>query len=308
MTKLEWCRVNAPEALKSIDDEELMDLMSGAYESFCNDKETIDPAGLESIEYNPVNSQMDYMVLELVREFGDKLAFKGGYMLTKLMPDTARQTTDVDFSIQNSAPYQQLLKSMERIGEHFKSIGECSSYKIKQEITPTMSGGMDIFDEYGRKFLGIDVGWHDITYGTVTTSIDICDLRAFEVERMLADKVSAILSRKRFRRPKDLYDLYCITNCFNFDANKVNEYILYRTQGAGADWQNFPFNEVMEREYKHAYDSLRLDSIRQGVKLEHVEFDLAYKRFNAIARRLQHVDGMFFWDHERSMFCTRIDG
>ena len=67
------------------------------------------------------------------------------------------------------------------------------------------------------------------------------------------------------------------------DANKVNEYILYRTQGVGADWQNFPFNEIVEREYRHAYDSLRLDSIRQGVKLEHVEFDLAYKRFNTIA-------------------------
>lgn len=307
MTKLEWCRANAPEALQSMNDDELLDLMSGAYERFCNDTETIDHSELESVEYNPVNSQMDYMVLELVREFGDSLAFKGGYMLTKLIPDTARQTTDVDFSIQDTALYQRLVQSMERIGERFKSTGECSSYKIKQEIAPTMSGGMDLYDEYGRKFLGIDVGWHDITYGTVTTSIDICDLRAFEVERMLADKVSAILSRKRFRRPKDLYDLYCITNCFDFDANKVNEYILYRTQGVGADWQNYPFNEAIEREYRRAFDTLRLKSIRQGVELERVEFEIAYKRFIIIARRLQHVDGMFFWDHERSMFCTRTE-
>lgn len=102
--------------------------------------------------------------------------------------------------------------------------------------------------------------------------------------------------------------MYCITNCFDFDANKVNEYILYRTQGVGADWQNYPFNEIVEREYRHAYKSLQLESIRKGVKLEFVEFDLAYKRFNTIARRLQHVDGVFFLDHERSMFCTRIDG
>lgn len=89
-----------------MDDAESMDLMSEAYERFCSDKETIDPSELESVEYNPVNSQMDYMVLELVREFGDRLAFKGGYMLTKLIPDTTRQTTGVDFSIQDTALYQ----------------------------------------------------------------------------------------------------------------------------------------------------------------------------------------------------------
>lgn len=295
MTKLEWCRANAPEALKSMDDAELLDLMSEAYELFCNDKETIDPSELESVEYNPVNSQMDYMVLELVREFGDRLAFKGGYMLTKLIPDTARQTTDVDFSIQDTALYQRLIKSMEHIGEHFKSIGECSSYKIKQEITPTMSGGMDIYDVYGRKFLGIDVGWHDITYGTTTVSIDICDLRAFEVERMLADKISAILSRKRFRRPKDLYDLYCITNCFDFDANKVNDYILYRTQGAGTDWQNFPFNEVVEHEYQHAYESLKVESIAIGYTIAKPDWNTVYKRFNTIAMMLREKRINSYW-------------
>lgn len=295
MTKLEWCRAHAPEALKSMDDAELLDLMSEAYELFCNDKETIDQSELESVEYNPVNSQMDYMVLELVREFGDRLAFKGGYMLTKLMPDIARQTTDVDFSIQDTALYQCLIKSMERIGEHFKSIGECSSYKIKQEITPTMSGGMDIYDAFGRKFLGIDVGWHDITYGTTTVSIDICDLRAFEVERMLADKISAILSRKRFRRPKDLYDLYCITNCFDFDANKVNDYILYRTQGAGADWQNYPFNEVVEHEYQHAYESLKVESIAVGYTTVKPSWDTVYGRFNTIAKMLREKYINSYW-------------
>lgn len=302
MTKLEWCRANAPDAIKSLDDEELLDLMSGAYESFCNDKETIDPTELESVEYNPVNSQMDYMVLELVREFGDRLAFKGGYMLTKLMPDTARQTTDIDFSIQSSELYQQLIKSMERIGEHFKAIGECSSYKVKETIAPTMSGGMDLYDALGRKFLGIDVSWHDITYGTVTTSIDIGDLRAFEVERMLADKVSAILSRKRFRRPKDLYDLYCITNCFDFDANKVNEYILYRTQGAGADWQNYPFNEAIEREYHRAYDLLNVASIAVGYVITKPDWNIVYQRFNTIAPAIRDKVINNYWYCKEQQF------
>lgn len=37
MTKLEWCRANAPDAMLSCDDNELLQLMSGAYENFVLD-------------------------------------------------------------------------------------------------------------------------------------------------------------------------------------------------------------------------------------------------------------------------------
>lgn len=302
MTKLEWCRQHAPDAIKNYSDADLLEAMSSSYDMFCTEKEDVDV--LESVE---PSSPMDYMVLELVKEFGDKLAFKGGYMLTKLIPDSARQTADIDFSIESSELYHSLINAMERIGDHFISINYISSYRIKPTIERRMSGGMDMFDTTGKKILGIDIGWHDLHFGTTTTKIDICELRAFEVERMLADKITAILSRKRFRRPKDLYDLYCITNCFNFDANKVNEYILLRTEGAGADWQNFPFSEDIEREYRRAYNSLNVVSQRDNVQLEKPIFEDVFERFQVIGRRLLNVDGYNLWNSERCIFCTKID-
>ena len=162
-----------------------------------------------------------------------------------------------------------------------------------------------MYDSSGSKVLGIDVGWHDITFGTTTTSIDVCTLRAFEVERMLADKITAILSAKRFRRPKDLYDLYCITNCLDFDAEVVNKYILLRTNGVGAEWDNFPFDEDTVIKYSETYNNLVIRSIRKDVELERPAFKDVFARFNVICRRLLNVDGLNKWDSRRECFVRK---
>lgn len=270
-----------------------------------NMKELVDLQDIINLDKNEINSKMDYMVETLVRVFGDKLAFKGGYMLTKLMPNTARQTTDIDFSIGDSKLYHDLLKTMETIGNHFVDEGYISSYKIKDEIREFMSGGMDMYSSTGEKILGIDIGWHDISFGVTTTKIDICELSAFMVERMLADKITAILSRKRFRRPKDIYDLYCISNCFDFNTSLINEFILKRTQGAGADWNNFPFKEEIIVEYKKAYDKLILTSMYKNVSLNKPDFYEVMKRFNTICEQLLK-NKESFWDYKKGVFVDAL--
>lgn len=301
MTKLEWCKENAPDSIQELSDSEILCYMSDAYERFCANESLDVP--IDSTELNSINSDMDFMVTVLTRAFGDKLAFKGGYMLTKLLPKYARQTTDIDFSIQKSELYKDLITVMHKIGDAFIDRGVIASYIVKPEVQQRKSGGMDMYDEHGSKILGIDIGWHDISFGTTTTCIDIEDVRAFTVERMLADKITAILSRKRFRRPKDIYDLYCITNCFDFDANVVNEFILKRTEGVGADWQNFPFNEKVITEYEKAYNKLQLNSIYTETRLNKPDFELVLKRFDCICNTLKHSNLLqTFWDHTKGTF------
>lgn len=302
MTKLEWCRANAPEALANLSDADLLDAMESSYQKFGKD---VVEAELESVEYNPINKQMDFMVLTLVREFGDKIAFKGGYMLTKLMPETARQTTDIDFSIASSDLYQSLIATMDKIGRFFVSQGMIDRYVVKQEIREFMSGGMDMYDATGKKVLGIDVGWRDLSFGLTSINIGITDVKAFTVERMLSDKVTAILSRKRFRRPKDIYDLYCITNCFDFDVDEVNRCILIRTNYAGAEWRNYPFNPDVIREYEKAYNKLALNSIVRGGELERPPFDAVMYRFNTICDHLKNPLGNEIWNAKRGVFDVR---
>ena len=299
LTKLEWCRANAPDAIKDVPDDELLEYMESAWEKYAP-KEATQECVVNDL--NPINKNMDYMVTTLVNTFGDKLAFKGGYMLTKLMPEFARQTQDIDFSIQTSELYQNLLLTMEDIGKRFIEDGIIAKYIIKPEIHPHCSGGMDMYSSDGKKILGIDIGWHDITFGTTTTHIDIGDVNAFEIERMLADKISAILSRKRFRRPKDIYDLYCITNCFDFSVIKVNTYLKMREIECDVAWDNFPFNDKILVEYNKAYQALRLDSIVRNRQLDKPLFNDVMTRFINIVKGLRRDSDYVTWSSEKERF------
>ena len=141
---------------------------------------------------------------------------------------------------------------------------------------------MDMYDANGTKILGIDVGWHDITFGTTKTTIDIGEVRAFEVERMLADKIAATLSRKRFRRTKDIYDIFCITNCFDADLNKIRNYLEIRNADVTVEWENFPFSETVINELGKAYGRLVLEAIYSNTILEKPPFMDVLGRFNAV--------------------------
>lgn len=297
MNKLEWCRANAPDAIKDAPDDELLEYMESSWEKFAP-KESLQNESIVSLK--EINSNIDSMVLTLLRIFGNESAFNGGYMLKKLIPDCARQTRDIDFSTQSSELYQSLINTMTAIGNKFVKDGIISSFKIKQTIEPHCSGGMDMYDANGTKILGIDVGWHDITFGTTKTNIDIGEVRAFEVERMLADKIAATLSRKRFRRSKDIYDIFCITNCFDADLNKIRHYLDIRNSDVAVNWENFPFNENIINELEKAYDKLILESIYSDTVLEKPKYSNVLGRFNALCLGVLNEEKVI-WSSEDGM-------
>ena len=243
----------------------------------------------------------DYIVLELAREFGNKLAFKGGYMLTKLIAESARSTVDVDFSIITDEIYEEIKVRLSAICDKFISDGIIDSYEIKQEIFPRRSGGVVMYKD-GVNVMGVDVGWHDLTYGVTTYNIDGHDIQGFTVDRMISDKITAILSRKRFRRAKDLYDVYVISSSFNVDMASVMECIRNREESSGTltEWSNYPFTEVILKEYKKAYDSLVIESVYMDRLVEKPTFEEVYERFSTFVEcLLRDVD--FVWDYSRRM-------
>ena len=279
MNKLEWCRANAPDAIKDAPDDELLEYTESSWEKFAP-KESLRNESIVSLK--EINSNIDSMVLTLLQIFGNESAFNGGYMLKKLIPDCARQTQDIDFSAQSSELYQSLINTMIAVGTRFVKAGIISNFKIRQTIVPHYSGGMDMYNDSGAKILGIDVSWSDTLLGTTKAIIDIGEVSAFEVERMLADKIAATLSRKRFRRTKDIYDIFCITNCFDADLNKIRNYLEIRNADVTVEWENFPFSETVINELGKAYGRLVLEAIYSNTILEKPEFSSILGRFNAI--------------------------
>ena len=239
---------------------------------------------------------LDYMVLVICRRLQTDKAFKGGYLLNQLLGEQSRMTHDIDFSISDEEGYEQVKSILKDIAEVFLEKGLIAEYKIKSTITPTSSGGVDFYDNQGAKILGVDVGLHSLAWGVTSYDFNLTSLDGFTVERMLSDKLLVILSRKRFRRTKDLYDFWVITNNFDFDYNKLRNFIEKR---GTAEWDNIPFSDTVVIKYANAWNKLDLINSVTGANLYKPSFDEVIERFDHIALPLKAGVEFIRWDHNK---------
>lgn len=264
-----------------------------------NNMEFFDAAADRTITKDSTPQEvLDYIVLTIMQRVGQEdLAFKGGYMLNQLMPSVSRMTRDVDFSVVSDIKYEKIKDELRIIGDYLQQVGAISSYRIKDTITPTSSGGIDFYDSNGGKYLGVDVGWHQLRNGTKWYDLSIGHLHAFSVERMLSDKVHAIFTPKRFRRTKDLYDVYYLLENFDVDYKVFKQCIEDR---GPLDLQKSPFREEVLVQYKHAWDKLNVVSAITNERLEKPEFRLVIERLAGFVLALSdnHGDNIY-WDKER---------
>lgn len=257
---------------------------------------------LPNVISEPTNQDLlDYMVLVLARYLGSSCAFKGGYMMNQLLREESRMTRDIDFSIMSQEVYLEIKTLLMQIAEKFKEMKLISEYRVKEEITVTSSGGIDMYDSMGAKVLGVDVGLHDILYGVQSYTISVGDVRAFKVERMLADKILTILSEKRFRRTKDLYDFYILVTRFDFSYEELVYCIEHRNGYNAAVWDNIPFDELVLQKYLQAWNKLQLISSLTGVMLHKPEFYSVIALFTSLTLRLKMKQQAESWDH-----CTLV--
>lgn len=242
-----------------------------------------------------INELLDQMVLMLSQDIECEKAFKGGYMLNQLL-DNSRMTHDVDFSICNLEDFKEIEGVLNNIGKLFVEGGYIDRYEIKNQMKSRHTGGMDMYDKNNVKILGVDIGFHDLSYGVCNYDIKISSVTGFEIERMLADKFVAILSSKRNRRAKDLYDFFIITNAYDCNCQKLAEYIERR---GNAEWDNIPFEDTALKMYKTSWEKVKLINYRTGNALNKPSFEVVIKRFNDIALPLKERVCFDYWDHKK---------
>lgn len=272
-----------------------MDLFAGERHNGDEDLDTLPPVKSQSSE----TEMLDYMVLVLSRFMSCDIAFKGGYMLNQLLQGYSRMTHDVAFSIAKKDDYGAVKAVLKKIALKFMEQGLIASYKIKEDIAEKVSGGIDMYAADGHKVLGVDVGLHNISYGVRHYDLVFTSVDAFTVERMLADKLIAITTRKRFRRTKDLYDFYAITNFFDVDMQKLSQYVELRS---GAEWDNIPFDDDVVVQYKRAWDKLELENYNGSNTIEKPGFMDAIKRFYQFSLPLKYGEAVNIWEHVNGRF------
>lgn len=240
------------------------------------------------------NELLDYMVLKICRGVSAKKAFKGGWLLTKLIQLRSRRTRDIDLSVSSTEAYEEVKCALKGLAEKFRQADIIDDYRMKEAVTSTSSGGIEFYKD-GRKFLGVDIGLHEITWGVKRYDLSLISLDGFEIERMLADKIIVILSKRKFRRTKDLYDFYIIVQTFDFDLRKLRSYIDLR---GGAEWENIPFSDVVLEEYRKAWDKLELVSAENGQIMQKEEFSEVLELFYNIVLPLKAQAFEYpYWEH-----------
>lgn len=242
---------------KEISMPDLEKLLGAAKKSYVNNEASDDVISTSPLTINKNSSReeiLDFIMVFLCERIDlEASVFKGGYVLTKLIPDEARLTEDIDFSISEEGQYYNIIPVLEDLGKRLMNIGIITGYEVKPTIGEHSSGGIHMTVPGNTSDLKIDIGWHDLSWGVSGWSCVGFECKRFEVERMLADKISAVYSRKRFRRTKDIYDFFILTNNFDVAMSKLRKYIELRGL---IDWNADPFREEVLTEYAKAYGKL----------------------------------------------------
>ena len=120
------------------------------------------------------------------------------------------------------------------------------------------SGGAKYRDVDERVLLSIDVslGGDNLQSMSMDTSV-AGKVRLETIEQVLADKLTVLYSRKRFRRAKDLYDIWQIVSNCNVDIQCLAE-LLKKRDILPLPLDKAPFNEEHYVQLKHAYDRFQL--------------------------------------------------
>ena len=212
----------------------------------------------ESGDFN--KNYLEYLFTTLLHCLGNKAVFKGGYILNKYIPST-RDTTDIDLSIGNETDINLVYSVLRFIGDQFVENKAANTYEIRENISHTSSGRIKI-ELVDNTTVGIDVGLHDMTYGIHVMSENNNSFNVFKLERSLSDKISVLMSYKRFRRIKDLYDVAVIVKSCDLDYFELRECIQRRDNTI--DWSMIPFDDNIVEQVMKAWS--KFDIARLGVE------------------------------------------
>jgi predicted nucleotidyltransferase component of viral defense system len=231
------------------------------------------PASIRAKLYNIAKSQnrpfdevltlymMERLIYRISRSrYNKRFVLKGGLLLYVLLGDTFRTTKDIDLLAKN------LLNATEDIKSNFQEIcmiemddgieyltDDIQVYRIKED---TIYEGVRVLIECYlgkvRKRLQIDIGFGDVIipkplileYPTILNMPQPL-MQAYSVESVVAEKFEAMIRLAHVNsRMKDFYDIYTLTESFDFDGRTLYESIFETFQRRGTPYPTYFFSLI----------------------------------------------------------------
>ncbi len=191
----------------------------------------------------------------------ENFILKGGLFVYSLTRFESRATVDVDFLLRNIPNTPEQIETV--INEIFLSNtgNDYIKFEIKKiekiALTKKYSSiGANIIAtiKNTRTPFGIDFGIGDVIIPqqekrTIPTQLDDFEppiISTYSLESTIAEKLDAILSMMEFSsRMKDYYDIYYLSNKFNFDGSLLQEAISVTFKNRDRAYTTDDFTQVM---------------------------------------------------------------
>lgn len=193
-------------------------------------------------------------------KYKDNLILKGGLFIYTLTNFESRATIDVDFMLRGLS--NDMVRMDEIIAEilavptgndfiTFKALPtEPIAANRKYHGVSTQITG---YIKNVRVPLSVDIGVGDIivpgakarTIKTQLEGFDAPEIMTYSVESTIAEKLDAILQRFELTgRMKDFYDIYYLSQTFNFDGLKLQTAIAETLRNCGTDYSADSFHRI----------------------------------------------------------------
>lgn len=197
-----------------------------------------------------------YSVVEMMGIMGLPIVLKGALLLRHIMltngvVDTTRMTRDIDMNWNvEQLNYDSIIKNIEKAISKTGLVG----FEVVQrrEAMIGVTAGLDVKCN-GKVLFSMDINiTNDPFYSMYVTPSGVVFAGA-SINKIYADKVSAISSKKVFRRSKDIYDLFLLSRLEGYGLMEINTICKYQGNNIG-DFFEF-LNNVSD--INHAYNKLR---------------------------------------------------
>ncbi len=195
-------------------------------------------------------------------EYADNLVLKGGLFIYTLTNFESRATIDVDFLLQQ---IPNSIEAIEKIVSDILAVDTGNDFielsaKAFEAISPQRKYTGVSFQIIGkikntRTPFSVDLGVGDIVVPktekrVIPVQLDEFtkpEISTYSIESTIAEKFDAILQRLEMTsRMKDFYDVYYLSDMFDFDGRKLQEAIFETLQNRGTPYSRDSLNKIEE--------------------------------------------------------------
>ena len=195
-----------------------------------------------------------YKIIHEISRENAPIVFKGGLALKDLLNQLntnniiERRTIDIDA---NWTGEENLDKITKIFSNAVKRVDSTCKIEVSRLPGDKSSMGFKILDSENSILSKIDLDIKNNPFYVICKFEDV-DIKYSSLEKMLADKLSALSGSHVFRRAKDLLDIYLIIKDNNIEMKKVLEILKYDSRELG----NFETLMTNKEVMKDGYDKL----------------------------------------------------